>query len=108
MIDTADMPTTHKFPLYGTNCPANDAPCVEILRAAGAIIWETDTTEFAAAGRNAITGNPHDDAHAGRVVLGSVAAVGMVRCRRWGHKQEDRRSAPPALRGFRAEKPSWG
>jgi Asp-tRNA(Asn)/Glu-tRNA(Gln) amidotransferase A subunit family amidase len=59
MIDTGDLPTTHNSPLYGTHRPAADAPCVEVLRAAGAIILgKTDTTEFAACGRNAATGNP--------------------------------------------------
>lgn len=77
MIDTADMPTTHNSPLFAGHRPGQDAACVAALRAAGALILgKTDTTEFAAAGRNAATGNPHDLTRtSGGSSAGSAAAV---------------------------------
>jgi Asp-tRNA(Asn)/Glu-tRNA(Gln) amidotransferase A subunit family amidase len=111
MIDTADMPTTHNSPLYGTNRPANDAPCVEILRAAGAIILgKTDTTEFAAAGRNAITGNPHDVTRTpGGSSSGSVAAVGDGQVPlALGTQTGGSTIRPASFCGDFALKPSWG
>jgi Asp-tRNA(Asn)/Glu-tRNA(Gln) amidotransferase A subunit family amidase len=59
MIETAELPTTHNSPLYGTNRPANDAPCVEILKAAGALVLgKLDTSEFAAGGAARGDGEP--------------------------------------------------
>ncbi|MBP1806284.1 amidase [Rubellimicrobium aerolatum] len=77
VIDTADLPTTHNSPLYGGHRPAEDAPVVQMLRAAGAIVLgKTDTTEFAAAGRDAVTANPRDPARSpGGSSAGSAAAV---------------------------------
>lgn len=77
VFDTADLPTTHNSPLYQGFRPAADAPSVDILRSHGAIvIGKTDTTEFAAAGRNAATGNPHDLSRtSGGSSAGSAAAV---------------------------------
>ena len=61
MIDTADMPTSHNSPLYEGLRQGRDAACVGVARAEGAvIIGKTDTVEFAAAGRRALTRNPHD------------------------------------------------
>lgn len=77
VIDVAGMPTRHNSPL-GCSLPAvQDAPCVSVLRFAGAIIvGKTDTTEFAAAGRDAATANPHDLARTpGGSSSGSAAAV---------------------------------
>ena len=77
VFDTAEMPTTYNSPLFDGHRPARDAAAVALLRAAGAIvIGKTDTTEFAAAGRNAATGNPIDPAHTpGGSSAGSAAAV---------------------------------
>lgn len=77
VIDVAGMPTRHNSPL-GSSLPAVlDAPCVSVLRSSGAIIvGKTDTTEFAAAGRDAATANPHDLARTpGGSSSGSAAAV---------------------------------
>lgn len=78
VFDTAELPTTHNSPLFADFQPAQDAACVDLLRAQGAIILgKTDTTEFAAAGRNAATGNPHDLTRtSGGSSAGSAAAVG--------------------------------
>ncbi|TCM52654.1 Asp-tRNA(Asn)/Glu-tRNA(Gln) amidotransferase A subunit family amidase [Rhizobium sp. PP-F2F-G48] len=77
VFDTADMPTTHNSPLYQGFRPAADAAAVSLLRAEGAVlIGKTDTTEFAAAGRNAATGNPNDLTRtSGGSSAGSAAAV---------------------------------
>jgi Asp-tRNA(Asn)/Glu-tRNA(Gln) amidotransferase A subunit family amidase len=74
---TAQMPTTYNSPLYAHHQPAGDAAVVMMLRAAGAIILgKTDTTEFAAAGRDAATCNPRQPAHTpGGSSAGSAAAV---------------------------------
>lgn len=74
---TAQMPTTYNSPLFQNHHPATDAAVVAILRNAGAIIiGKTDTTEFAAAGRNAATGNPAMLSHSpGGSSAGSAAAV---------------------------------
>jgi Asp-tRNA(Asn)/Glu-tRNA(Gln) amidotransferase A subunit family amidase len=59
VFDTDDLPTTHNSPLYERFRPAADAAVVDLLRSEGAIILgKTDTTEFAAAGRDAATANP--------------------------------------------------
>ncbi|MBS1301398.1 amidase [Loktanella sp. SALINAS62] len=77
VFDTAGMPTTYNSPLFDGYQPARDAAAVALLRAAGAIvIGKTDTTEFAAAGRNAATGNPANLRHTpGGSSAGSAAAV---------------------------------
>lgn len=77
VFDTADLPTTCNSPLFQGHRPAADAAAVALLRAAGAIILgKTDTTEFAAAGRDAATGNPLDLRHTpGGSSAGSAAAV---------------------------------
>jgi Asp-tRNA(Asn)/Glu-tRNA(Gln) amidotransferase A subunit family amidase len=77
VFDTADLPTTFNSPLFQNHRPAADAAAVAQLRAAGAIIiGKTDTTEFAAAGRDAATANPLDPRHTpGGSSAGSAAAV---------------------------------
>jgi len=61
MIDTFDMPTQQNSPIYAGHWPNQDAACVATLRAQGALILgKTDTLEFAAGGRKALTRNPHD------------------------------------------------
>jgi Asp-tRNA(Asn)/Glu-tRNA(Gln) amidotransferase A subunit family amidase len=77
VFETKDMPTTFNSPNFQGHRPGQDAAVVDLLRAEGAIILgKTDTTEFAAAGRNAATGNPHDPRYSsGGSSAGSAAAV---------------------------------
>src|SRR5258707_1733811 len=77
MIDTADLPTQHNSPIYRGHRPGQDAACVAVLRAAGAIILgKTETVEFATGGRKAPTTNPHDHSRTpGGSSSGSAAAV---------------------------------
>ncbi|MGR3371839.1 amidase [Pseudooceanicola nanhaiensis] len=111
MIETAELPTTHNSPLYGTNRPANDAPCVEILKAAGALVLgKLDTSEFAAGGRHAATVNPHDLTRIpGGSSSGSAAAVadGHVPLA-LGTQTGGSTIRPAAYCGVTALKPSWG
>jgi Asp-tRNA(Asn)/Glu-tRNA(Gln) amidotransferase A subunit family amidase len=82
VIDTADLATEHNSVIYKGFQPAQDAACVAILRAAGAILLgKMETIEFAAQGRNAVTRNPRDLSRTpGGSSSGSAAAVadGMV------------------------------
>lgn len=77
VFETKDMPTTFNSPNFQGHQPGQDAAVVDLLRAEGAIILgKTDTTEFAAAGRNAATGNPHDTRFSsGGSSAGSAASV---------------------------------
>ena len=51
VIDVAGLPCTHNSPLHRDRVAGDDAGCVAILKAAGAIpLGKTDTVEFAAAG----------------------------------------------------------
>ena len=77
MIDTAEFPTTNNSPLHWGNQPAQDAMSVRIAKGNGAsILGKTDTVEFAAGGRKALTRNPHDLARTpGGSSSGSGAAV---------------------------------
>ncbi|WP_137155080.1 amidase [Rhizobium sp. FKL33] len=77
VFDTRDLPTTHNSPLFSGFQPAADAAPVDLLHAEGAIILgKTDTTEFAAAGRDAATGNPVDLTRtSGGSSAGSAAGV---------------------------------
>ncbi|MET3615014.1 Asp-tRNA(Asn)/Glu-tRNA(Gln) amidotransferase A subunit family amidase [Rhizobium aquaticum] len=77
VFETKDMPTTFNSPNFEGHQPGQDAAAVDLLRAEGAIILgKTDTTEFAAAGRNAATGNPHDTRFSsGGSSAGSAASV---------------------------------
>ncbi len=82
VINTADLPTQHNSPLYRGHRPAEDANCVGVLRAAGAVILgKTETLEFACGGNVPPTRNPHDlERTPGGSSSGSGAAVadGMV------------------------------
>ncbi|KQM18255.1 amidase [Novosphingobium sp. Leaf2] len=111
VISVAKMPLTHNSPLYSGNVATEDAPCVATLRAAGAvIIGKTDTTEFAAAGRNAATANPYDFARTpGGSSAGSAAAVAD------GHvplalatQTGGSTIRPASFCGIHAFKPTWG
>ena len=111
MIDTGDLPTTHNSPLYGGHRPAADAPCVELLRQAGAVLMgKTDTFEFAAGGRHAATVNPHDPSRTpGGSSSGSAAAVGGGHVPlALGTQTGGSTIRPAAYCGAVALKPSWG
>lgn len=78
MIDACDMPTSHNSPIYEGLRQGRDAACVAVARGEGAVIFgKTDTVEFAAGGRRALTRNPHDLTRTpGGSSSGSAAAVG--------------------------------
>jgi Asp-tRNA(Asn)/Glu-tRNA(Gln) amidotransferase A subunit family amidase len=82
VIATRDLPTQHNSPLYTDHQPAEDANCVAVLRAAGAVVLgKTHTLEFACGGAVPPTRNPHDlERTPGGSSSGSGAAVadGMV------------------------------
>ena len=111
VIDVRGMATTHNS-LLGSAAPAlADAPCVSILRSAGAVILgKTDTTEFAAAGRNAVTANPHAFHRTpGGSSSGSAAAVAdghvpMALATQTGGST----IRPASFCGIHALKPTWG
>ncbi|HUD29197.1 MAG TPA: amidase [Novosphingobium sp.] len=111
VISVAGMPLTHNSPLYSGHVPGEDAACVATLRAAGAVILgKTDTTEFAAAGRNAASANPHDLTRTpGGSSAGSAAAVAD------GHvplalatQTGGSTIRPASFCGIHGFKPTWG
>lgn len=111
VFDTHDLPTTHNSPLYPGHRPSADAPAVAILRAAGAVILgKTDTTEFAAAGRDAVTRNPHDLTRTpGGSSAGSAAAVADFHVPLALTTQTGGSTIRPgSYCGIPAFKPSWG
>ena len=111
MIDTADMPTTHNSPLYEGLSQGRDAACVGIARGEGAVVFgKTDTVEFAAAGRRALTRNPHDPTRTpGGSSSGSAAAVadGMVPIA-FGTQTGGSTIRPASFCGVYAMKPTHG
>jgi len=111
MIDTADMPTTHNSPLYESLVQGRDAACVGIARGEGAVVFgKTDTVEFAAAGRRALTRNPHDTTRTpGGSSSGSAAAVadGMVPIA-FGTQTGGSTIRPASFCGVYAMKPTHG
>jgi Asp-tRNA(Asn)/Glu-tRNA(Gln) amidotransferase A subunit family amidase len=111
MIDTRDMPTQHNSPIYAGHRPGQDAACVAILRAAGAIIFgKTDTHEFAAAGRLPATRNPHDLTRTpGGSSSGSAAAVADFQVGfALGTQTGGSTIRPASFCGVHAIKPTWG
>jgi Asp-tRNA(Asn)/Glu-tRNA(Gln) amidotransferase A subunit family amidase len=108
---TKDMPTAHNSPLYEGSRPGIDAACVAVLRAAGALILgKTDTVEFAATGRRALTRNPHDLTRTpGGSSSGSAAAVadGQVPLT-LGTQTGGSIVRPAAFCGVFGMKPTWG
>ncbi|WP_181706983.1 amidase [Chthonobacter rhizosphaerae] len=110
MIDTADMPTCHNSPQFEGHRPSLDAAAVMALRAAGALVFgKTETTEFAAAGRNAPTGNPHDPSRtSGGSSAGSAAAVADSHVPlALGTQTGGSLIRPASFCGAYALKPSW-
>src|SRR5258708_6588425 len=111
MIDTADLPTQHNSPIYRGHRPGQDAACVAVLRAAGAIILgKTETVEFAAGGRKAPTTNPHDrSCTPGGSSSGSAAAVADFQVPlAFGTQTGGSLIRPASFCGIFALKPSWG
>ena len=111
VIDTGDMPTGQNSPVYVNHRPAKDAACVAVVRQSGALILgKTDTVEFAAGGRKALTRNPHNFAHTpGGSSSGSGAAVGdfMVPLA-FGTQTGGSQIRPASFNGIYALKPTWG
>ena len=111
VIDTADMPTTQNSPQYQNHRPAKDAGCVAVVRQSGSVILgKTDTVEFAAGGRKALTRNPHNLAHTpGGSSSGSGAAVAdfMVPLA-FGTQTGGSQIRPASFNGVYAIKPTWG
>jgi Asp-tRNA(Asn)/Glu-tRNA(Gln) amidotransferase A subunit family amidase len=111
VFDTRDMPTTHNSPLFVGHRPGQDAGCVATLRAAGALIFgKTDTSEFAAGGRWAATGNPANPAHtSGGSSSGSAAAVPDFHVPlALGTQTGGSLIRPASFCGVFALKPTWG
>jgi len=110
VIDTADYPTTQNSPIYAGLRVGRDAGCVALLRGAGAVILgKTDTVEFAASGRKALTRNPFNPAHTpGGTSSGSAAAVAdfMVPTS-LGTQTSGSLIRPAAFNGIYAMKPTW-
>ena len=108
---TADMPTQHNSPIYKNHQPAEDAECVGILRALGAVIFgKTQTLEFACGGNSPPTQNPWDLARTpGGSSSGSAAAVadGMVPLT-LGTQTGGSTIRPAAFCGVYAMKPTYG
>ena len=76
VIDTVDQPTSYGSPAFAAHQPAEDADCVKLLRAAGAImLGKAHTAEFATY-HPGPTANPLNPAHTpGGSSSGSAAAV---------------------------------
>ena len=76
VIDTVDQPTTYGSPAFAGHQPTEDADCVKLLRAAGAILLgKAHTAEFATY-HPGPTANPVNPAHTpGGSSSGSAAAV---------------------------------
>lgn len=110
IFDTADMPTEMGSPIYAGHRPPNDAACVAIARAAGAVILgKTVTAEFAGTFPGATT-NPHDAARTpGGSSQGSAAAVAdhMVMAA-YGTQTGGSVLRPSSYCGIIGFKPSYG
>lgn len=111
VILTEQLPTGYNSPIYSDHFPAVDAGCVKILRAAGAIVLgKTDTVEFAAAKRLALTRNPHDlERTPGGSSSGSAAAVADFHVPiALGTQTGGSLIRPASFCGVFAMKPTWG
>jgi amidase len=76
VIDTADMPTACGTPIHEGRRPDADARCVDLLRAAGAVILGKTVTTELATWHPAETTNPFGASHTpGGSSSGSAAAV---------------------------------
>lgn len=107
---TRDMPTQYNSPIYANLRPGLDAAAVTLLRQAGAVILgKTDTVEFAATGRKALTRNPHDLARTpGGSSSGSAAAVADFHVPlSLGTQTGGSMIRPASFCGVWAMKPTW-
>jgi len=110
VIDTSDMPTTQNSPIYPDTRPGRDAACVAIARHSGALIFgKTDTVEFAAGGRKALSTNPFNPHHTpGGSSSGSGAAVGDFQVpMAFGTQTGGSHIRPASYNNIYALKPSW-
>jgi Asp-tRNA(Asn)/Glu-tRNA(Gln) amidotransferase A subunit family amidase len=110
VILTCDMPTQYNSPIYYGHHPKIDAACVALLRSAGALIFgKTDTVEFAAMGRRALTANPFDFARTpGGSSSGSGAAVADCHVPvSLGTQTGGSTIRPASFCGVFAMKPTW-
>ena len=111
VIDTVDMPTSQNSPLYFGHSSGKDAACVRVVRHSGGfILGKTDTVEFAAGGRKALTRNPHDVGHTpGGSSSGSAAAVGDLHVPlAFGTQTGGSLIRPASFNGVYAMKPTYG
>ena len=111
VIQTRDVPTRHNSALYDDPDPTPDAPCVTLLRQAGAVILgKTETVEFAATGRVAPTRNPVDlRCTPGGSSSGSAAAVADFHVPlALGTQTGGSIIRPAAYCGVYGVKPTWG
>ena len=111
VINTRDAPTQHNSPLYEGHRPGEDANCVAILRASGAVmLGKTDTLEFASGGRRPVTRNPRDLSRTpGGSSSGSGAAVadGMAPLA-LGTQTGGSTIRPASFCGIHGMKPTYG
>lgn len=110
VILTKDMPTAHNNSRYAGSRPGIDAPCVDTLRSAGAlIIGKTVTTEFAATNRGGMTRNPLAlDCTPGGSSSGSAAAVADFQATLGlGTQTGGSTIRPGSFCGIFAWKPTW-
>lgn len=111
VFDTADLPTTQNSPIYPATRAGRDAACVATVRSSGGLILgKTDTVEFAANGRKALTRNPYDLARTpGGSSSGSAAAVADFHVPlAFGSQTIGSHLRPASFTGIYAFKPSWG
>jgi Asp-tRNA(Asn)/Glu-tRNA(Gln) amidotransferase A subunit family amidase len=110
VIDTADMPTTQNSPIYPEARIGRDAACVAVVRHSGALILgKTDTVEFAAGGRKALTTNPFNPKHTpGGSSSGSGAAVGDLQAPlAFGTQTGGSHIRPASFNNIYGLKPTW-
>ena len=105
------MPTRHNSAIYKDSVPQVDAGCIQILKAAGALILgKTTTTEFASTKYGPKTCNPHDSARTpGGSSSGSAAAVADYQAPvALGTQTGGSMIRPGSFNGIYAFKPTWG
>jgi len=110
IIETADMPTGMGSPIYEGNRTLNDAACVALMRAGGAVILgKTVTVEFAGMAPPP-TRNPHNTAHTpGGSSSGSAAAVAdLMVPAAFGTQTAGSVHRPAAYCGIIGYKPTFG
>ena len=111
VYDTIDLPTTQNSAIYSATQAGRDAACVATVRhCGGLILGKTDTVEFAANGRKALTRNPHDLSRTpGGSSSGSAAAVADFHVPlAFGSQTIGSHLRPASFTGIYAFKPSWG